>query len=356
VRGFSPVSPLLSRNFAKARKWPHKQTALAVALVMSCIALPVLSSVSFAQAQLASPAAQKQPVPVNPPPKVEGDGRSEQFAAVVVPATIQAFFVTDLYAKDSGYVSQINSDIGDHVKRGQVLAVIEDPELQAQFDKAQAAVQQAKAALEVAKRQLAGMQADLNLQQVTLKRQKELFAGKAATAQTLDEARAKEGVSSANLETGKAKIKLAEADLEAANAEADRLQALLQYDKIVAPYDCIVTRRLVNPGDLVQAATSTRTGPLFSCQKLDVVRVFADVPEASAADIRPGLPAEVKLYGPAGLTVCGTVTRIATALDPATRTMRVEIDVPNPDARLLPGMYAQVTLGRESQQVDPPKP
>ena len=99
-----------------------------------------------------------------------------------MPATIQAFFVTDLYAKDSGYVSQVNHDIGDHVKIGQVLAVIEDPELQAQFDRAQAAVQQAKAALEVAKRQLAGMQADLTLQQVTLKRQKELFAGKAATA------------------------------------------------------------------------------------------------------------------------------------------------------------------------------
>src|SRR5207245_2125492 len=83
-----------------------------------------------------------------------------------------------------GYVSQINNDIGDHVKKGQVLAVIEEPELEAQFDKAQAVVQQAKAALEVAKRQLAGMQADLALQQVTLKRQRELFAGKAATAQT----------------------------------------------------------------------------------------------------------------------------------------------------------------------------
>ena len=157
-----------------------------------------------------------------PTPKAESDDKSRQFATVVVPATIQAFFVTDLYAKDSGYVSQVNNDIGDHVKKGQVLAVIEDPELQAQFDKAQAAVQQAKAALEVAKRQLAGMQADLTLQQVTLKRQKELFAGKAATAQTLDEAQAKQGVSSANVETGNAKITLAEADLQAAKAEAEQ--------------------------------------------------------------------------------------------------------------------------------------
>jgi len=135
---------------------------------------------------------------------------------VVVPASIQAFFVTDLYAKDSGYVSQVNNDIGDHVRKGQVLAVIENPELKAQFDRVQAGVEQARAALEVAKRRLAGMEADLALQQVTLKRQKELFAGKAATAQTLDEARAKEGVSSATVETGKAKIASAEADLQAA--------------------------------------------------------------------------------------------------------------------------------------------
>jgi multidrug efflux pump subunit AcrA (membrane-fusion protein) len=285
----------------------------------------------------------------------ERDDQNPQFATVVVPATIQAFFATDLYAKAYGYVSQINNDIGDHVKKGQVLAVIDEPELEAQFDRSQAVVQQAKAALEVAKRQLAGMQADLALQQVTLKRQRELFAGKAVTAQTLDETQAKERVSNANVETGKAKITSAEADLQAAKAEAERLQALLQYDKVVAPLDCVVTKRLVNPGDLVQAATPTRTDPLFTCQKLDVVRVLADVPEASVAGIRPGLPADIKLYGPAGVTVHGTITRIGAVLHPATRTMRVEIDLQNPDEKLVPGIYAQVTLGPEPQQGDPPK-
>lgn len=272
---------------------------------------------------------------------------------VALPATIQAFFVTDLYAKDAGYISQVNNDIGDHVKKGQLLAVIDDPELEAQFAKAEAAREQATAALEVAKRQLAGMLADLKLQQLTLMREKELFAGKAATAQTLDEAQAKEGVSNANAETAKAKIKLAEADLQLATAEIARLQSLLQYDKIVAPFDCVITRRLVNPGDLVQAATASRTSPLFTCQKIDVVRVLADAPETSAAGIRTGLPAEVKLYGESGITVQGSVTRIATALDPATRTMRIEIDVPNPDEKLLPGMYAQVTLEAQTRSADP---
>jgi multidrug efflux pump subunit AcrA (membrane-fusion protein) len=340
------------RIFPIAGKRWHKQVTAAVAMVASGIASPVPSFVSSAQAQSAPGAAPQLSAPATPSPRAERDDQNPQSATVVVPATIQAFFATNLYAKSSGYVSQVNNDIGDHVKTGQVLAVIEDPELQAQFDKTQAAVQQATAALEVAKRQLAGMQADLALQQVTLKRQKELFAGKAATAQALDEAKAKEGVSSANVETGKAQITSAEADLQMAKAEAERVRALLQYDKIVAPFDGVVTRRLVNPGDLVEGATSTSTAPLFTCQKLDVVRVSADAPEASAAVIHPGLPAAVKLYGADGATFHGTVTRVATALDPATRTMRVEIDLPNPDERLLPGMYAQVTLGPEPQPVD----
>jgi len=262
------------------------------------------------------------------------------------PATVQAYFATDLYAKESGYALQVDADIGDHVKAGQVLAVIDNPELQLQFVRAEAAVAQASAALEVAKRRVVGMEADLTLQQVTLKRQEQLFTGKAVTQQQLDEQRAKESVSKATLEVGRADIALAQANVQAAVADMHRLQALLQYTKIVAPFDGVVTRRFINPGDLVQAATSTRpTTPLFTCQKLDVVRVFADVPEASATTIRQGWPAQVRLYGPAAQTISGSVTRIASALDSATRTMRVEIDLPNPDEKLLPGMYAQVSFG-----------
>jgi RND family efflux transporter MFP subunit len=309
------------------------------------------------------PAAAAEPQPASAPRAAAPGGSSPHFdeegpalAPVIVPATIQAFFVTDLYAKNAGYVSEINFDIGDHVKKGQVLAVIDDPELQAQFDKAQAAIAQTKAALDVAKRQLVGLESDLALQRVTLDRQKELFAGKAATAQTLDEARAREGVASAAVDTGKARISLADADFQVAKAEADRLQALLGYDKIIAPFDGVVTRRLVNPGDLVQSATATRTSPLFTCQKIDVVRVFADAPEASATAIRPGTRAEIKLFDVAGTTIRGSVTRVATALDPATRTMRVEIDLPNPDEKLQPGMYARVTLGSEPHTLGAAKP
>jgi multidrug efflux pump subunit AcrA (membrane-fusion protein) len=292
--------------------------------------------------------------------------------AVVAPGTVSAFFTADLYAKDSGYISDVKADIGDHVTKGQVLAIIDDPELeqhlaaleatvaarQEMAKASNAAIQQAKAGVEVAKRQLAGLEAERNLTQLTLKRQEGLFADKAATSQQIDETRAKAQVSSAAAEVGQAKIAASEADLHAAEAngavaaaqvrvaaaDSDRARTLLGYTKIVAPFDGVITRRLVSPGDLVQAATASRTTPLFTCQKLDVVRVFCEVPESSAAGIRAGVSAEVRLLGLAGQTIHATVTRIAGAMDPATRTMRVEIDLDNRLLGMLPGMYAQVTL------------
>ena len=326
-------------------------TAFSVALltIFGVAATPI--SVASAQAPSAlHPAWLEEALGAAQSQEAASGGNIGQSPAILVPATIQAFFVTDLYAKVSGYVSQINNDIGDRVRMGQALAVIGNPELQAQFDKAEAAVQQATAAVEVAKRQITAMQADLALQEVTLRRQKELFAGKAATAQMLDETQAKHGISAANVEIGKAKLVSAEADLRAAKAEAEKVQALLQYNRITAPFDGVVTRRLVNPGDLVQAAISMRTTPLFTIQQIDTVRVLADVPEWSAVGIHPGLASEVTLYGPGEIIFHGSVSRTATAVDPATRTMRVEIDLPNPDGTLLPGMYAKVTLRPAPQQ------
>jgi multidrug efflux pump subunit AcrA (membrane-fusion protein) len=313
-------------------------SAVAVLVAASLVACQDSTSIPPTESNTTSESPAKPKVP---------DEQAQPVTTVAAPATVEAFFATDLYAKNAGYVSQINNDIGDHVKKGQVLAIIYDPELQAQSETTQATVGQNKASLDVAKRELAGMEADLALQRVTLERQKVLFAGKAATAQMLDEAQAKEDASSATVETGKAKINLAEANLEAARAEANRLQKLLEYNKIIAPFDAVVTRRLVNPGDLVQAATSTRTTPLFTCQKIDVVRVFAFVPESSASAIRPGTRAQVKLFNPAGPTIDGAVTRVAHALDPSTRTMRVEVDLPNSDEKLQPGSYARVTFAIE---------
>jgi len=297
---------------------------------------------------------------------------STQPSGVVVMASVEAFWSAEQYAKASGYVSDVKADIGDRVKKGQVLATIDVPELAKELAAAQAtvaakremakaadaAVQQAKTALDVAKRQLEGARAEQELAAATLKRQEELFSDKAATQQQMDEVRARAGVSKSAAGVAEAKIAAAEADLKAAeanaavakanaevaDAEAQRVQALLDYTKIVAPFDGVVTRRQVDPGDLVATSMAARGGSLFTVQKTDTVRVYCDVPETSTAALGIGDKAEVKFYGLAGEVVKGAVTRTSGAVNPTTRTMRVEIDLENPQGKLRPGMYAQVTL------------
>jgi multidrug resistance efflux pump len=301
---------------------------------------------------------------------------------VTVIASVEAFWSADQYAKTSGYVSDVKVDIGDRVKKGQVLAVIDVPEIGRDLAAAEATlaarreaagaseavVRQAEAALEVARKQLAGVRAEAELADVTLKRQQQLFENKAVTEQQLDEVRAKEAVARAGVDVAAAKIAAAEADMatakansavakaqvEVAGAEVGRVQTLLSYTQIVAPFDGVVTRRMANPGDLVQAATASRTTPLFTCQQVETVRVLCDVPESAAAGVRAGESAEVAVPGVPGMRVRGTVTRLAGSLDPSTRTMRVEIDLPNPDGRLRPGTYAQVTLRPAGQAADGP--
>jgi RND family efflux transporter MFP subunit len=124
----------------------------------------------------------------------------------------------------------------------------------------------------------------------------------------------------------------------------ERIKTLLAYTQIVAPFDGVVARRLVNRGDLVQAATSTRTTPLFTVQRIDTIRVFCDVPENDVPHLHLGDSAIVKPYGFEGKPFVGSVTRFSLRLNPETRNMRTEIDLPNPEERLYPGMYAEVSL------------
>jgi RND family efflux transporter MFP subunit len=138
---------------------------------------------------------------------------------------------------------------------------------------------------------------------------------------------------------------VAAAQVHVAAADAERARTLLAYLNVTAPFDGVVTRRLANVGDLVQNAAGGRGAmPLFTCQKIDIVRVSCEVPDVSAAAVRPGTRADVRLTGPGGASIPASITRVAISVDPATRTMRAEIQLPNPDERIRPGMYAQVTL------------
>ncbi len=259
-------------------------------------------------------------------------------------ATLEAFEEADLFAKISGYLSEVRVDIGDHVKAGQILAVIWVPETEQELAEAAAQLEAQRKALETAGRQVDRAQADLALQEVTFKRMEILNRQKWTTDQALDDIRAKAAIARADLGLAVSNRDLAAAQVDLAAATVEKDRALLGYAKIVAPFDGVIAQRRVNRGDLVQTPTASRTMPLFKIQRIDTIRVFSDVPEDKVAQVRVGDPATVRPFGLDGAPIVGTITRFAYRLDAETRNMRTEIDLRNPSERLYPGMYAEVSL------------
>src|SRR5712664_2555399 len=260
-------------------------------------------------------------------------------------ATLEAFEEADLFAKVSGYLSDVRVDIGDHVKAGQVLAVIDVPEMKQELAEAKAELESKKSSLESARRQLDHNKADVALQNALAKDREQLGEGRQFISdRTLDQVRANADIAKADLGVAEANRALAANQVDLAAATVEKIKALLAYSQIVAPFDGVVARRLVNRGDLVQAATATRTTPLFTVQRIDTIRVFCDVPENDVPHLHIGDPAIVKPSGFDGKPFIGKVTRFSLRLDPETRNMRTEIDLPNPKEQLYPGTYAEVSL------------
>ncbi len=290
-----------------------------------------------------------------------------------IPGSLRPFYESNLYAKASGYISSVLVDIGDHVKAGQLLAVIAEPELkreyaekQASLAAAQAAVQQAASQLDqyqrslgIAQGNLTSAQAALTLQQAIYASSKQLFKGDAISQQAFEQATSQLTVAQAGVDVARAKIAAAEAQIQSgqsaltlsranvmvARAKMEKIQALLAYDQIIAPFDGVITVRGIDPGDFVQSAARAKSlKPLFQIVSQTKIRVFVDVPEQDVRFVHVGTPAEVTPFGYDDVHLKGTITRTADALDVATRTLRCEIDLDNPQNELRGGMYAEVKL------------
>ncbi len=252
----------------------------------------------------------------------------------------------ELHAKVAGYIKHIYVDIGDHVHTGQVLAVLEVPEMVAQVDAAKAAVHHAQEEIQRAQSEVYRAQADnvaLHANAVRLVDTDKARPGLIAQ-QELDDATAKDRASQAQVDAAKSSLGAARQQLEVAKADQQHYSALNDYATITAPYDGVVTWRYADTGALVQAGTSNTSGlPVVTVAQSDLLRLRIPVPESLASKVRIGDSADVKVQA-TGEHFTGKVTRFTDALDPATRTMQVEIDVPNQNYRLQPGMYAYVNL------------
>jgi RND family efflux transporter MFP subunit len=264
----------------------------------------------------------------------------------------------ELHAKVAGYIKNIYVDIGDHVHTGEVLAVLEIPELVAQVDAAKAAVHHAEEEVQRGQSEILRAEADnvaLHANAVRLVNTDKTRPGLIAQ-QELDDATAKDRASQAQVDAAKSALAAAKQQLEVAKADQQHYAALSGYSRITAPYDGVVTWRYADTGALVQAGTSSSTGlPVVTVAEIETLRLRIPVPESLAAKVRIGDPIDVHVQA-TGEHFTGKVARFTNALDTATRTMQVEIDVPNPNYHLQPGMYADVLLaaGRQADVLTVP--
>ena len=324
----------------QVRRW-HKFLVLGVAALCLVVAVMVAKRARAGSPSNANDVHSNVPYAAVAPVKRETIANSLSIAGQFMP-----YQNVELHAKVAGYIRNIYVDIGDHVRQGQVLAVLEIPELVAQVDEAKAAVHHAEEEIQRAQSNVSRAEADnvaLHANAVRLVNTDKVRPGLIAQ-QELDDATSKDRSSQAQVDAAKSGLAAAKQQLEGAKANLQHFTALSDYAKIVAPYNGVVTWRFSDTGALVQAGTSNTSGlPVVTVAEIDKLRLRIPVPESIAAKVRLGDPVDVHVQA-TGEHFTGKVARFTNALDTSTRTMQVEIDVPNPSYRLQPGMYADVTL------------
>jgi RND family efflux transporter MFP subunit len=238
-----------------------------------------------------------------------------------LPSTLQAYIESPIYARTTGYLAHWYKDIGSKVKKGELLADIETPEVDQELMQARAARDQAVAQLKLA--------------QTSAKRWENLQKMDAVSQQETDER------SSTYIQN--------EASLNAANANLRRLEQLESFKHIYAPFSGVITTRNTDIGALVNAGNGGPSQELFVVAQIDPIRIYVNVPEVDSPSIHQGVKVDIEVPEHLGERFTGSVVRTADAIDPASRTLNTEIDVPNPKGRLLPGSYAQVHLALKEQ-------
>jgi RND family efflux transporter MFP subunit len=267
---------------------------------------------------------------------------------LVLPGNIQAVTEAPILARAEGFVLHRYVDIGDRVTAGQLLAEIEAPDLDQQVRQAQAAVEQAKADLERTRAALEQGKANESLAKVNATRWDNLVKRGVVSKQENDQYQAQYQAQAANVRALDRAIDASQGSLAATQANVGRLSDLQNYLKVRAPFAGVVTLRNVDVGALVNSGNTL----LFRIAQTNLLRTYLNVPQSSAADVRVGQTAELSTAELPDRKFKGAVTRTANSLDPSSRTLLVEVQVPNPDGKLLPGMYVQVDLNLPRK--DPP--
>jgi multidrug efflux system membrane fusion protein len=234
---------------------------------------------------------------------------------MVLPGTLKPYVESPIYARTNGYLKKWYKDIGSHVEKGEILAEIDTPEIDQELAQSEA--------------QLVTAQANLSLSSVTATRYQDLIKSDSVSRQDLDNA-------NGDLAAKKAME-------QSADANVRRLQEMESFKRVYAPFTGVITQRNVDPGTLINAGNGgSSTREMFDLAQIDPMRVYVSVPQSYSQSIRAGLKACLSLSELAQRSFCGQVVRTANSIDPNTRTLLTEVDVPNPGGTLLPGAYAEV--------------
>jgi HlyD family secretion protein len=303
------------------------------------------------------------------------------------PGAIEAFEETPVFAKIAGYVKEGWKDRGDILRKGEILAELWVPELEVELRRKEALLRQAQSEIEQARRAAAAAEAafhsaEAKVAEAEAKRQavqarynrmKSQYERLAQMQQVVNKENIEEAqlgfeTARANLAEAEAAVKFAqafqveskagwsktEADLtvaddrlEVTRQERDYARTMLEYARLTAPYDCVVTQRYINTGDFVQTVAAGKDKPLFVVHRMNLMRIFVQVPESDAPWVHKGIEARVRVQVLPGRIFTGHVARTSWSVDPATRTLRAEIDLPNSDGLLRPGLYAYATLSAD---------
>jgi RND family efflux transporter MFP subunit len=335
-----------SREAPRGReRVPRARTRTMIVIGAACLvaflillAIGVLPRVSNNRALAAAAADARNAVPgVNvfqPTPAPD--------SGLVLAGTTQAIQDAVIYARTSGYLTKRHVDIGDRVRSGQLLAEIASPEVEQQLSQSRANLRQSERNLDL-------QRATLDLARITMERYKAADAEKAVAIEAVDQ-------SVGAFRTAQAAVAAAEANVASNQANVRQLEQLTSFQRVLAPFSGTIIQRNVDVGALITAgsptdntavAPSSVTGAangLFEVAQVDRLRVFINVPQVFAPNVRAGLPVQVTVRGQLETPVAAAVTRTSSALDPGTRTLLAQVDMPNPSGRLIPGMFVYVTF------------
>ena len=273
--------------------------------------------------------------------------RTDLTRALAVTAEFRPYQVIDVHAKVSGYVKRIYVDVGDRVKEGQLIAVLEIPELQDDVQTAEASVSKSQEEIRRAQADLERTQSAHEVEHLASSRLVDVSKTRPGLVaqQEVDDAVGRDRVAEAQVATAKATLSTADQQLRVAQADRERVRTLFAYAQIKAPFAGVITKRYADTGSMIQSGISSQTQsmPLVTLAQDNLLRLVIPVPESAVSRIRLGSPVEVSV-STLGKKFEGKVARFADQVDMATRTMHTEVDVPNPSGELVPGMYASASL------------